>query len=389
MWSARFVVAMLTNFFTMTTFYILLTTMALYAVDRFNANDALAGLASGAFVLGSLLSRLITGKFLDFIGRQRLLAIVLAGFFVLSLVYLLADSLGLLIGVRFVHGMMFGGASTTLSTCVVSLVPRRRRGEGIGYYGMAMTAASAFGPFIGLALQGSFGYEVMLLGGSVSAAVAAVLGLLLRPPERTPGPAEIERKWRMHPKDFIDADALPIAIVMALLAMGYSSILAFVNSYGRAEDMVTATSVFFFAYAIALGASRLTVGRLQDRRGDNTLFYPAMALFGVGMAVLAAATNVVGVIIAAVCVGFGYGSTLTGGQAIAVTMAPEARAGVAVSTYLVAMDVGVGFGPVLLGLVIPLAGYRGMYWVVVALIVVAGVLYRLLHGYKRHGGMPA
>lgn len=381
-------VAMLTNFATMTTFYILLTTMALYAVDRFGASDALAGLAAGSFVVASLLARLVTGKFIDFIGRQRLLIIVLSSAVVLTLAYLLADTLWLLIIVRFVHGLTFGAASTTLSTCVVSLVPRHRRGEGIGYYGMAMTAASALGPFVGLFLQDRYGYQVMLLGGTVFAVIAAVLGFFLNPPERVPEPAEVERKWRMHPKDFLDADAVPIAIVMSLLALGYSSILAFVNSFGRAEGMTEATGIFFFAYAIALGASRLSVGRLQDRRGDNTLFYPAMLLFGVGMAVLASSTNVIGVIIAAGCIGFGYGSTLTGGQAIAVTMAREHRTGVAVSTYLVAMDVGVGFGPVLLGLAIPTVGFRGMYWVVVSVIVVAIVLYRFLHGYKRHGGAP-
>lgn len=389
LWTGRFVLAMLTNFSTMMTFYILITSMALYAVERFNASDSLAGFASGAFVFGSILARLLTGKFLDFIGRRRLLVTVLTGFLLISLAYLLANSLVLLLVVRFLHGLTFGAASTTLSASVVTFIPRRRRSEGIGYYGMAMTTAAALGPFVALLVKGPFGFEAVLLGGSAFAAAATAFSLGLRLPERTPGPEEVARKWHLHPKDLLEKSVLPIGTVMFVIAIGFSSVLTFVNSYGRAEHMVAATSLFFIVYAGALALSRLTVGRLQDRRGDNTLFYPALVLFAIGIVVLAIATDGLLIAAAAVLIGFGYGSTLTGGQSIAVTMAPEHRTGLAVSTYLISIDVGIGLGPVILGALIPWLGYRGMYSVVAAVIVIGVIIYHFVHGRKRHGGRRA
>lgn len=386
LWSGRFVLAMGIQFFSMSTFYMLLTTMALYAVDRFAASDAAAGFASSAFVVGSLMARLVTGKYIDFIGRRRLLVSVLLVFAIVGVLYLPVNELWLLFVVRIAHGMAFGAASTTLSSSVVSLIPVHRRGEGIGYYGLALTAASAAGPFVALWLVEHLGFQPLLIGAAITASSALLLALLLRLPERTPGPDEVARKWRMHPSEFVAVEVLPIALVMVLLTTSFSTVLAFINSFGRAEGLVGPVSVFFVFYAAALLLSRLTVGRLQDRRGDNAVFYPVLVLFAIGMAVLGLAINAPMVWAAALLIGFGYGSTLTAGQTVAVSVVPDHRMGVAVGTYLVGIDVGVALGPVLFGLVVPAVGFRGMYLLVTGLVVVIFVVYHLVHGRKRRGG---
>src|SRR5690625_4922182 len=61
-------------------FIALMTFMALYAADRFGANDTAAGFAASSFVIGAGLVRLVIGKYLDFIGRKRTLVLALAIF---------------------------------------------------------------------------------------------------------------------------------------------------------------------------------------------------------------------------------------------------------------------------------------------------------------------
>lgn len=73
LWTGNFVLAIGANFFISMVFYLLMTTMAQYAVEQFRASDAAGGFASSAFILGALLARVIVGKYLDFIGRKRLL----------------------------------------------------------------------------------------------------------------------------------------------------------------------------------------------------------------------------------------------------------------------------------------------------------------------------
>lgn len=386
LWSGRFIVAIAINLCILTTNYMLITTMAMYAVDRFSASDSIAGLASGIVVIGALVARLFAGKYMDFVGRRRMLFLSLGLFLVSGVAYLVADTLVMLLVVRFVQGMAFGASTAATGTVVVGMVPLRRRAEGLGYFGLSMTGAAALGPALAVMLQGQLGYEALLIGASVVAAVALLLVIVLKVTERTPEPEEVARKWNLHPREFIDRDALPISIVMMMIALSYSAVLSFLASYGAAEGMVEAAGVFFLVYAVAITIARLFFGRLQDRRGDNFLFYPALVLFALGMVVLAVSTDVWHVALAAVLIGFGYGPTGSGVQAVAVSMAPEHRTPVAVSTSGMAIDLGVGAGPMLLGLLIPSIGYRGMYLVVVVALLATIVLYHFMHGYRRRVG---
>src|SRR5699024_11868211 len=111
-----------------------------------------AGFASSAFVLGAVVARVITGKYLDFIGRRRLLIITMAVSVLASLAYLVADSLTVLIGLRIVHGIAFGAGNTAIMTAIQSMIPAPTRGEGTGCFGTATTPSKAPGPSPGVAL---------------------------------------------------------------------------------------------------------------------------------------------------------------------------------------------------------------------------------------------
>jgi hypothetical protein len=49
-----FVLITFANFFLAFVFYILMTTMALYSIEQFNASQSEAGLASGMFIIASI-----------------------------------------------------------------------------------------------------------------------------------------------------------------------------------------------------------------------------------------------------------------------------------------------------------------------------------------------
>ncbi|MCQ1946889.1 MFS transporter [Arthrobacter sp. zg-Y1116] len=384
LWTRGFVLAIITNLFISLVFYLLMTTMALYTVQEFSASDSAAGFASGSFVLGALAARVFAGKFLDFVGRRRLLVTSLAVFVVASLLYIPASNLALLLVVRILHGMAFGAASTSISASVMGLIPVHRRGEGTGYFGISTTMATAVGPFLAVFLAESVSYRALFLFAAGCAAVALALSLVLSLPERTPTAEEQENKWRMHLTDIIDPSALAIASVMFIAGAAYAGILSFLNSYAQTEGLVLGASLFFVVYACVVLVSRLFVGRIQDRHGDNAVVYPTLVSFAVGLALLAYAPNDTVMALAGVFVGFGFGALMPCAQAIAVTTAPAARIGLATSTFFILMDAGVGLGPLLLGMLLPLMGFHGMYWVLAAVLLASTVLYHFVHGRKNY-----
>ena len=147
-----FVVAWVVNFLQYLTFYMLVTTMALYAVKSFAASDAVGGFASSAFVVGATLARLVSGYLVDALGRRRMLLIALVVVAVACALYIPAGSLPVLIAVRMVHGFGYAFASTAVMTIAQSVIPDSRRGEGTGYFALGTTLATAIGPALGLFL---------------------------------------------------------------------------------------------------------------------------------------------------------------------------------------------------------------------------------------------
>lgn len=388
LWTLGFATAMATNFFVMMVFYLLMTTMALYAVERFGAEDSAAGFAAGAYVLGAVAARMFAGKYVDIIGRRRLLIITLVVFVAASLLYMPAGSYWALLLIRFVHGAAFGAASTTVSTSVMSLIPAHRRGEGTGYYGIAGMLATAVGPFVATVVIDSAGYELLFHLSTACSAAALLFALMLRPVERVVEPDELANIWRLRLSDLLDPAALRMAIVMFFAGVIYSAVLTFLNSYGAARDMLPGVSAYFAVYAITALVSRLFVGRIQDRRGDNAVLYPALVAFAVGILVIAIAPNSTVLAAAGALAGFGFGTLMTCGQAIAVTVTQPHRIGIAISTFFLMLDAGIGLGPLLIGVLVSALGFQGMYLTVAVATVGLVVLYHFMHGHRRLGGHP-
>src|SRR5690625_1331365 len=95
-------------------FFLLLTVMAGYAIAAFAASDAMAGFAASSFVVGSVFGRLVAGRYLDVVGRRRLILLAMVGYIAASLAYLLAADLTLFLALRIVHGATFGLGNTAL-----------------------------------------------------------------------------------------------------------------------------------------------------------------------------------------------------------------------------------------------------------------------------------
>src|SRR5690625_944686 len=100
LWTADYLRAFIVMLGVSLVFITLMSFMALYAARQFSVNETAASIAASSFVAGGALSRVLIGKYLDFIGRKRTLLITLSVFVVCSLAYPLLDHYALLVFVR-------------------------------------------------------------------------------------------------------------------------------------------------------------------------------------------------------------------------------------------------------------------------------------------------
>ncbi|RKQ35216.1 MFS transporter [Kocuria tytonis] len=383
-----FVLAWVVNFLQYLVFYMLVTTMALYAVRSFAASDAVGGFASSAFVVGATLARLVSGYLVDALGRRRMLLISLVVVAVACALYLPAGTLPVLIAVRMVHGFGYAFASTAVMTIAQSVIPDSRRGEGTGYFALGTTLATAVGPALGLFLVGSLDYAWLFWTTLVTAVLGLVLGIFLREPLAKREAQAAAEGPTARPKftlsDIAHPAVIPIGCFMLLVGICYAGVITYLNAYAEDRGVTTGAALFFVAYAVAMLVMRLVLGKVQDQRGDNVVVYLGLVCFAVALGILAMANQDWQVVVAGAMTGLGYGTLMPAAQAIAVSAVPSHKLGTGISTLLLLMDVGIGLGPVILGLLLSAAGFGVMYTVLTVLVVVSALLYHAVHGRHPH-----
>lgn len=397
LWTKEFALALGVAFFISTVFLMLMTTMALYAAREFGAGDAAAGLAASIYVVGALVARFFAGALVDAFGQRRVLVASLALAVVAAVAYFFADSLALLLVVRAVHGLAFGTAHTANTALAQHLIPTSRRAEGTGYLGASATLAAGLGPLIAVLLLGHAGGSALFTASVTASALALVGALFLRATPRPepghhahaePGRPEAGRRrigMTLEPR------AVPIAVFAFLVGIAYSSVLAFLQPYAETLDLASTAAVFFLVYSLVVLVLRPVAGRLQDARGDNLVMYPAILLLAAGLAVLALAHTGLVLLAAGVLIGAGWGTLISGAQAIAVSRAPISNVGKVIATFFLMLDAGTGIGPVLLGLLAGATSFSAMYGVLALVALASTGLYALVHGRRAtspSGGGP-
>ncbi|MGG6360551.1 MFS transporter [Peribacillus frigoritolerans] len=381
LWTKDFVIVSSINFFITLIFYLLMVTLAIYAVNELDASTSEAGLISGIFIIGTLIGRLFIGRFIDSIGRKKTLFIGLIFFTLTTLLYFVDLGIGFLLVNRLIHGMAMGMASTATGTIVAQIIPPTRKGEGIGYYSMSATLATAIGPFIGLFMAQHTSFQIIFSFCLALGVISLITAFFLYVPALKVT-AKVTESKGFKLSNFIEPKALPISIITLLLAFCYSSVLSFISFYAIEIDLVNTASFFFVVYAVAVLISRPFSGPLMDRKGSNFIMYPAFIIFGVGLLLLSMTTNSFTLLAAGFLIGLGFGNMQSSSQAIAVKLTPPHRMGMATSTFFIMLDAGLGFGPYILGFIIPITGYSTLYVILGVLVILTSVLYYFLHGKK-------
>lgn len=384
LWTKDFIRVSVVNFLVFLVHLILMVIIASYAVEKFHATLSVAGLVASIFIIGALIGRFGTGRLIEGIGSKKVLVVGVIFFIITAALYFTAINLPLLILVRLLHGIAHGVASTATGTIVAKIIPAHRRGEGIGYYGMSMILASALGPFVGILLIQFVNFTVVFMVTLAIAVMVFAVSLFVHEPTGTLSkPQEIvAAPQRFHISNFLEFKAIPISIIALIIGFSGSIVIAFISLYTKQYHLEDAASLYFVISAVASLVSRPFAGRLLDVRGENFIIYPCLFIYGIGMLLFSQAGHGIVLLLAGAIIGVGYGNFMSSAQTVAIKSVEPRRFGLATATYYVFLDLGIGIGPYLLGSLVPLLGYRGLYLAMAILALATIPLYYFLHGKK-------
>lgn len=379
LWTKNFIAGTGINTLLVLNYYLLMIIMTEFAKGQYQISDSIAGLSASMFIIGALVARLFSAQLMERIGSKRLLVFAVLAEVVTSFLYFFAANVWILFLIRFIHGISYGMASTSVSTVVTGIIPEERHGEGIGYFMLSITLGAAIGPFLGMFLIGHGGYSYIFATCTLAAILCFIAALSFHgakePTKTTTKKAVAAEKSSFQ---IFEVKALPISAVCAGIYFCYSGIISFLTPYSGEIHLQTAATFFFVVYSFVILATRPLTGRLFDVKGARFVMLPAFFSFFIGMILLGCVQSGFMLLLSAAFLGFGVGVIQSSGLAIAVKNSPADRLSYVNSTFYIFIDIGTGIGPFLLGFITPVMGYRGMYLLMAIFTLLFCLLYLIV-----------
>ena len=370
------------NFVVYLIYYLLMVIIAVVAKEQLNASLSEAGLASGIFILGTLIARLQLGKEIELYGRKKALYFGIIFYLVTTLMYFYIPSLAVMFAVRFLNGMAYGVISTATNTIIASCIPEERRGEGINYYGLSTSLAAAIGPFLGMLLMLVANFSVIIITcvALILLCVVGCFALTIKEMDLTHEQRKQMKKYTLD--NYVESRVMVISCIGFLMGFAYSSVLSFLAAYTREINLVDAGTFFFVVYAVIITVTRPVTGVIFDRKGENYVLYPCYLFLAAGLFLLSVTGSSATLLLSGALVGLGYGTFMSNGQAVCIKLTLPHRISVALSTYFVALDLGIGVGPYVLGSLRDFMPFEQLYAVAGGIAVICFILYFLFYGRK-------
>jgi predicted MFS family arabinose efflux permease len=287
--------------------------------------------------------------------------------------YALSDQLAPVLAVSAVRGVGFGILTVTGSAIVAELVPRERRGEAVGLYGLGVAIPNLVILPASVAIAEGPGFAWAFALGAVSLlGIPAALALGPRLREQPAAPAQGPVRRAPIPLPVLGRVALP-AVVLFVVTVSGGGIMTFLPQ--AVTSPALASSGLLTVGAVA-AVSRWWIGRLGDRRGADRLMAPLLALTALGLVLTG-----VGVgsperpwllLPALGIVGLGYGALQNVTLVSAFAHVSPRQYGSASAVWNIGFDSGTGVGAVMLGLIAGVAGFPAGF--VVSAVVVAACI---------------
>ncbi len=362
LWTKSFIALTISALFLFMNLQMLLSSFPSYVKSEFQAGDIMVSLVTSVFALTAIASRFMTAFLMRRVSRNVLLYIGLAITAAITGLYVVADSIGSLLLMRVGYGIGFGIASTIIPTIVSQIIPSKRMGEGIGYFGLSTSLAMSIGPMIGLNVMKQSGFGTLAMIGTFTLLLAFPVLFFSRSLPAVQKKQPIERS--IAPSKPIKVPfntklVLP-AILNVLLAITYGGLLSFIALFGEAVHLEQ-VGLFFLFNAITIIIIRPISGRLFDKKGPAAVLIPAAVCVVASLTVLSYTTSMPMLIVSALLYGLGFGAIQPTIQAWMLRTSTPAQYGMANSMFYNSTDLGVASGAIILGAISAASDYGMMY----------------------------
>ena len=261
-------------------FFYLLSVLPDY-VDSIGGAKWQVGLIVGGFGILPIFLRPFVGRWSDRGHRKRLQrAGLVVTVIALALMVFSEDVLSLFV-LRIVQGLGVTMFPTAAASLAAEISPPSRRGEGLGYFGMATGVAQMVTPALGVVIAEVWGFDAVFLVAAATAALTLVVIQPVRePPRQQP---VVGASTALIPRRAI----FPMLIFLSV-TFSFSAAATFLPLLGDERGLGN-VGLFFLVSGAGAIVSRPIAGRTSDRVGRVPVVVPGLLATWLSMWLLALA----------------------------------------------------------------------------------------------------
>jgi MFS family permease len=307
------------------------------------------GLIIALFTITAMISRPFSGKLADTVGRIPVIIFGSIVCFICSLLYPVLSFVAGILWIRLVHGFSTGFTPTGQTAYLADILPVERRGEGMGILGTASMLGMAGGAALGGTIAHYVNLDFVFYCSAGFALASSVILLGLR--------ETLNDRKKLHPRllkvrweDVFEPRVVAPCVVMLLSAYAFGAVITLMPDYSEVVEIKNKGLLFTY-FTVASFSVRFIGGKASDVLGRKRVLLVSVTLLTIAMIVMAMATTKLMLLTSVVLYGFAQGTTSPTLLAWATDLSDPERKGRGVSSLYIFMELGIGLGAFVSGLV--------------------------------------
>jgi MFS family permease len=324
-------------------------------LSRVGSGEREIGVLVGIFGISSLISRFIVGACLR---RYSERSVMMAGALIFalgSLAFIFLHPFWPFFAVRVMQGVAFACLDTAALAFIVNVIPAEYRGQTLAYFMLAPNLALTVAPAFAMFLINRYSFTLFFLTVMVLALGSFALSCLLKGQKMD----RSEERIGVSRNHFFEGRIVAPAVIGFMHTFTFGAIVAFFPLYAIQRG-VNNPGLFFSAVAVMIIAGRIMGGRMLDTWSKDRIILTFLFVGLVAMIILSFSETLSMFMI----VGILWGTCTSILAPATMTYAFEyagSSDGTAVGTFRSLTDSGAALGPMIMGMLIPVTGYRGMF----------------------------
>jgi len=311
--------------------------------------ESFIGLHIALFTVTAGLSRPFSGRLTDQWGRVPVMIIGAVVTGIVALFYPFVLNIYGFLFLRLIHGFSTGFKPTGTAAYVADVVSDKRRGEAMGLVSFFGMVGMGIGNFVSSSIVSALSIEWLFYMSSMAAVFSILILIRLKETLQDRRPFH-KSMLRISFSDVYESSAQRPSVVMLLNTFCFGVVITLSPDFSM--HLGIENKGLFFAYFT--GASlvlRIVGGRMSDLFGRVPVIQVSLLMVGLGSVMTGFSQSIPMFLISAIVFGGGYGLASPSLFAWVIDLTPAHVRGKGLSTVFLALEIGIGLGAFLSGLI--------------------------------------